>query len=161
LFEKVLGTACRTSIQYSAEDVSSWQKFVYDDIIEQQSIEGTMSRSEARSILEISEVSKISNFNECSFSYKYASIQSPNRNDDRAEIKKAWRKKSFEYHPDRFVGIENSEDAQAAPSKLEAVNLAYETLSSGLKSSSYGWYESLGGKQRTEFCGPIECEYST
>eukprot|EP00816_Leptocylindrus_hargravesii_P001152 CAMPEP_0196816974 /NCGR_PEP_ID=MMETSP1362-20130617/57921_1 /TAXON_ID=163516 /ORGANISM="Leptocylindrus danicus, Strain CCMP1856" /LENGTH=143 /DNA_ID=CAMNT_0042194475 /DNA_START=36 /DNA_END=467 /DNA_ORIENTATION=- len=76
---------------------------------------------------------------------------------DLATIKQAWRKKSFKYHPDRFIGRgENDEEAKAAPERLHQINVAYETLQSGNLTSNNGWYASLGGKQRTDFNGAMQ-----
>ena len=138
----VLSTASRNEIEYSVEPLSTWQKFVYDDVIEQQQkSKGNapkMTRAQAREVLGLVE-----------------------NEDDRALVKKAWRMKSFEFHPDRFVGREETEEAIAAPVALEKVNLAYETLSSGIKSNGSGgsWYESLGGKQRQDFSGAMKRKF--
>lgn len=133
----VLATLPRNSIQYSAEPLSSWHKHVYDAVIKAPSSSSettvTMTKAEARECLDVEA--------NCT---------------DLAMIKKGWRKKSFELHPDRFIGQEDSEKAKLAPEQLHCVNIAYETLQSGNMNSMGGWYASLGGKQRTDFNGAME-----
>jgi len=87
--------------------------------------------------------------------------------DDKSEIKQAYRKLSFQFHPDRFArgaaAAATAEQSQAqvqeSADQYTRIQLAYETLTSGLRgaSSSLSWYESLGGRARsTDFLGPIE-----
>jgi uncharacterized membrane protein YgcG len=101
---------------------------------------------------------------------------------DMTMIKTAYKKQSFKYHPDRAVVVQNNDDdggdtnndREAFSSRFGLIQQAYDTLKSGVRnkvgggvngsnhndgvSSSYqqSWYESLGGRERTEFLGPIE-----
>jgi hypothetical protein len=80
--------------------------------------------------------------------------------EDKSAIKRAYRTMSFAYHPDRFIGIDRTpEEIELAHTKYLRIQLAYETLNSGIRntnsSSSISWYQSLGGKARTDFVGPI------
>ena len=44
---------------------------------------------------------------------------------------------------------------EGATAEFGRVNRAYDTLSSGVREEGVSWYESLGGKERTGFVGPI------
>lgn len=122
-------TVPRQELEYSMEPMESFEKHVYDNFNAKK--QDTMSKVEARQILEL-----------------------PTDTTDAKEIKASYRKKSFEFHPDRFVGTEQTtEEAQASNDALAEIQLAYETLSSGNGDS---WYASLGGKERTDFVGPVE-----
>ena len=77
---------------------------------------------------------------------------------DLSEIKKSYRKLSMRLHPDRFVGVERSEEEEEKTNdEFAKVKIAYESLQSGIRISSDGdkkvqsWYESLGGRARTDF----------
>lgn len=132
-------------VEYGVEPLDSFHRFVYDDVIEGKSSTGTsggkgeeaMSKTEARKVLDLDEGVT-----------------------DARDIKSAYRKKTFKLHPDRFVGVERSEEEKIQTAKEFAdVKIAYEVLSSGVRDTSSGgksWYESLGGKQRMEFNGPID-----
>ena len=70
---------------------------------------------------------------------------------------------SMRLHPDRFVGVERSEEEEEKTNdEFAKVKIAYESLQSGIRISSDGdkkvqsWYESLGGRSRTGFIGPID-----
>ena len=135
----------RNLIQYSAEDVDSFYKFVYEDVIEGKNNDAkndnVMTKAEARSVLQLAEDTN-----------------------DLAEIKKSYRKLSMKLHPDRFVGIERTkEEEEQTKSDFAKVKIAYETLQSGVRVTSnngekkaQSWYESLGGRARTDFIGSIE-----
>eukprot|EP00555_Chaetoceros_dichaeta_P010160 CAMPEP_0198265532 /NCGR_PEP_ID=MMETSP1447-20131203/23063_1 /TAXON_ID=420782 /ORGANISM="Chaetoceros dichaeta, Strain CCMP1751" /LENGTH=334 /DNA_ID=CAMNT_0043955069 /DNA_START=113 /DNA_END=1117 /DNA_ORIENTATION=- len=139
----IFNTISRNTIQYSVEPLDSFQKFVYDEVIEggknQNANNGVMTKSDARRVLNLTE--------DCN---------------DAMEIKKSYRSLLFSLHPDRFVGIDRSEDeVQNASNEFSKVRLAYESLTSGLRSSgsdtkTLSWYESLGGRSRTDFSGAIE-----
>jgi hypothetical protein len=146
----IFKTLPRNVIQYSVEPIDSFYKFVYDDVIEgKKDSKGKngknndmiMTKTEAREVLDLSE--------DCN---------------DLSEIKRAYRKGTFKLHPDRFVGVERSEeDVKKTADEFARVKLAYETMSSGIRStggsnngSSQSWYESLGGRSRTDFSGAIE-----
>ena len=133
---------------FLSEPLSSWHKKVYENVIEpptqkSNSNDDRISKSEAREILGLS------------------------LDADASTAKKAWRKKSFEYHPDRFVGKENTPEAKAAPELLMRVNLAYEAMSSGIRNNNsaggggVSWYESLGGKDRQhDFSGAMQRKFN-
>lgn len=132
----------RNAIEYSAEPIDSFYKFVYEDIIEGRNQndknENSMTKAEARSVLELEEG--------CN---------------DASEIKSAYRKLSFKLHPDRFVSKGRSEEEiKQASEDFAKVKIAYEALSSGVRGDSSGsknlsWYESLGGRSRTDFSGKL------
>jgi len=130
----------RNSIEYAAEPIDSFYKFVYDDVIQgkNQDIKNsnTMTKIDARKALELDEG--------CN---------------DASEIKSAYRKLSFKLHPDRLVGKNLSEEEMnQAAEDFGNVKLAYESMSSGVRGdagsgSSKSWYESLGGRSRSDFSG--------
>jgi len=134
----VFSTIARNDIQYSAESVDSFHKFVYDEVIEGKAAKNpdqAMTKAEARKTLgllndgaDASEITK-------------------------SDIKQAYRKLSFELHPDRFEGT--PDECKEATNQFGRVNLAYDTLSSGVREEGVSWYESLGGKERTGFEGPV------
>jgi len=129
----------RSQIEYAAEPIDSFNKFIYDDVIkgknQDEKNENTMSKVEARSVLELEDT--------CN---------------DAGEFKRAYRKLTFKLHPDRFVGMTRTdEEAKQSAIDFGKVKLAYESLSSGVRSGgSRSWYESLGGKSRTEFSGGLK-----
>jgi len=133
----------RNTIQYSVEPFDSFDKFVYDEVIlggNQKANNGeVMTKTDARKVLNLAE--------DCN---------------DQQEIKKSYRGLLFNHHPDRFVGLDRSEDeVEESSREYSKVRLAYESLSSGIRGSgnnnkSLSWYESLGGRSRTEFSGAIE-----
>lgn len=128
----------RNELQYAVESMDSFHKHVYEVVMEgkneKASNENGMTKARAREILQISdEVS------------------------EQADIKRVYRKLSFEWHPDRFVGKELSdEDEKNASEKYQQIKTAYDTLISGVRGSDKSWYESLGGRARTDFHGPID-----
>jgi hypothetical protein len=132
----VFSTIARNDLQYSVESVDSFQKFVYDDVVEgnaNKNPDQAMTKTEARKTLglleDVSEITK-------------------------SDIKQAYRKLSFELHPDRFEGT--PEECEEATRQFGRVKLAYDTLSSGVREEGVSWYESLGGKERTGFVGPVK-----
>jgi len=78
------------------------------------------------------------------------------------EIKQIYRKRSFECHPDRLSASRGYELTEAEKSiqgeEFSKIKLAYETLleSGAVRKSGSSWYESLGGRSRTDFVGPID-----
>lgn len=138
----VFSTLARNELQYSVESVDSFHKFVYDEVVEgkaTKSPDQAMTKAEARKTLgllkgedgEEKDASEIA----------------------KSDIRQAYRRLSFELHPDRFEGT--PEECAEARDKFGRVNLAYDTLSSGVREEGKSWYESLGGKERTGFVGPI------
>ena len=135
----------RNIIEYSAEPLESFHKYVYEDVIEGNSesfvdgdVKSSMTKSKAREILGLEAKCK-----------------------DAALVKQAYRKKSLELHPDRFVNTDRTEkEIDDSNQQFTLVKMAYEALNSGVREVNNGvsrsWYESLGGKSRTEFIGPID-----
>ena len=154
----------RNDIEYSVETVDSFHKFVYDFVLEQKAKKNkdeieNMTIKEARELLELEA--------DCS---------------DLKTVKKAYRSLSFQYHPDRFIVQDNNEEIndndlmnqmeqkkKEAQEKFTKVKYAYELIirsgvtataaSSDDESSSThqnSWYASLGGRERTDFKGPLE-----
>ena len=131
----------RNLVQYSAEPMHSFVDNVYDTVVEGKASESfsegevkvDMTKSKAREILGLE--------SDCT---------------DLSVIKKSYKMKSMELHPDRFVSSDRTqEEIDASSNEFALVKMAYEALQSGVRSSD-SWYESLGGKARTEFIGPIE-----
>jgi hypothetical protein len=142
----------RNIIEYSAEPIDSFMKFVYEDVIEGKTsdsfVDGTsnekvgMTKSKAREMLGLEADCK-----------------------DASVIKQAYKKQSMALHPDRFVNSDKTkEEIDEFSVRFGLVKMAYEALNSGIRndsnesSSSYqrSWYESLGGKSRTEFAGAVD-----
>mmetsp|Transcript_24737 Transcript_24737/g.58079 ORF Transcript_24737/g.58079 Transcript_24737/m.58079 type:complete len:379 (-) Transcript_24737:67-1203(-) len=134
----VFSTIARNDLQYSVESIDSFHKFVYDEVVEGKATKNpdqTMTKAEARETLGLlKENGSISDIT-------------------KTDIKQAYRKLSFELHPDRFEGT--PEQCKEATSQFGRVKLAYDTLSSGVREEGVSWYESLGGKERTGFVGPV------
>lgn len=136
----VFSTIARNELQYSVESVESFHKYVYDDVVEgkaTKSPDQAMTKAEARKTLGLAKEDGEDAAAEVT----------------KADIKQAYRKLSFELHPDRFQGT--PEECEEATRQFGRVNLAYDTLSSGVREEGKSWYESLGGKERTGFVGPI------
>jgi hypothetical protein len=131
----VFATIARNELQYSVESVESFHKHVYDEVVDgnaNKNQDETMRKVEARQILGLDSTTT-----------------------EKTEIKQAYRKLSFELHPDRFKGT--PEECEEAKIRFSKVKLAYETLSSGVRGEEgISWYESLGGRARTGFVGPID-----
>lgn len=128
----------RNVIQYSAEGVDSFYKFVYEDVIEgknsNEKNDEVMTKVESRKVLQLAE--------DCN---------------DPAEFKRSYRKMSMQLHPDRFVGVERTaEEEEKSKNDFARVKIAYESLNSGIRVDNKSWYESLGGRARTDFIGSID-----
>ena len=142
----------RNEVEYGAEPLDSFHRYVYDDVIEGKSSTGTsgakgdeaMTKAGARTALQLEEGVT-----------------------DARDIKSAYRKRTFALHPDRFIGVDRTEEERIEAAKeFASVKIAYEVLSSGVRGASANgdgpngkrssWYESLGGKARMEFYGPID-----
>lgn len=133
----------RNMIQYGVEPHESFFRYVYEDVMEGKNDDETndlvMTKREAREVLNLEP--------DC---------------DDLDVIKRAYRSRSFEVHPDRFSRSKDrtEEEVRASSGAFAKAKLAYETLRSGTRhesgGSSMSWYESLGGRARTDFVGPVE-----
>ena len=147
----------RSMMQYSAEPLDSFVKYVYEDVIEGKSVDSfvepsngsseggddtkiSMTKSKAREILKLDTDCK-----------------------DMSLIKQAYKRQSMAYHPDRFVNSDKTrEEMDESTVRFGLVKMAYEALLSGVRNtdvngvSQQSWYESLGGKARNEFVGPID-----
>lgn len=74
------------------------------------------------------------------------------------DLKKAHRKLMMELHPDKFIlegGAVDEEGLSAAKERMNAVQEAYGILGGGQGAGSGSFYESIGGKARTEFSGVL------
>jgi hypothetical protein len=135
---RMFQSVVRNDMQYSIESYDSFHKHVYEVVIEGKNEDtkndGVMTKLEARTVLQLE-----------------------GDGSDKSEIKRAYRNQSFALHPDRFVGTDKTvEEIKISSNEFARVKLAYETLSSGVRSERRSWYESLGGKSRTDFAGPID-----
>ncbi|KAG7357416.1 chaperone protein DnaJ [Nitzschia inconspicua] len=143
----VFSKIARNQLQYSVESVDSFRKFVYDEVVEgkaKQKQDEVMTKAEARETLGL--INNI-NINNNTTTNGASDIS-------KSEIKQAYRKLSFDLHPDRFQGT--PEECEAAAHQFSKVKIAYETLSSDVRGlDGISWYESLGGRARTGFVGPI------
>ena len=126
----VFSTLARSDLQYGIEPIDSFHKHVYESVVEGVT-EQDMTKTVARETLGLE----------------------PSES-DKAVIKQAYRKLSFSLHPDRFDG--SPEEQEVAADRFGRVKLAYEILSSGVRQDGVSWYESLGGRARTGFMGPID-----
>lgn len=157
----ILKSLPRNLIEYGYEPIDSFMKHVYEDVISGKTADSyvngnnekvKMTKSNARSILQLEEG--------CN---------------DAALIKRSYKKLSMAYHPDRFINSDKTkEEIEESTHQFTLVKMAYEALNSGVRNTNgsdsdgmvvngeessmkrSSWYESLGGKSRTEFVGPIE-----
>jgi len=134
---RVFQSIARNELQYAVESADSFHKHVYEVVVEGKHDDNrndeVMTKTEARSVLELDSDAN-----------------------DKSTVKQVYRKMSYTWHPDRFVGTDISkEEREDAADKYARIKLAYETLSSGVREGGKSWYESLGGRARTDFCGPV------
>ena len=137
----VFSTIARNELQYSVESQDSFFKYVYDEVIEgksKKSPDQAMTKAQARITLKL---------------LKDGEKEDANNEITKSDIKQAYRSLSFELHPDRFKGT--PEECEEATNQFGRVKLAYDTLLSGVREEGKSWYESLGGKERTGFVGPV------
>ena len=143
LGSKLFAKVPRQDLQYAIEPVDSFYKHVYDPIMEQKpssssssdaggALEG-MTKAEARIVLDLVE------------------DNSNSEEDQKSNIKRAYRKLSFQWHPDRLDKDLSESEVAHASHQYARVQKAYETLNSGIRSSTSSWYASLGGRERTDF----------
>ena len=149
LGSRIFQSIPRNLLQYSVETLDSFHKHVYETTIstnggssnnkkDDPNNTNSMTKLDAREVLELINGDA----------------------EDKSAIKRAYRTMSFAYHPDRFIGIDRTtEEIEVAHTKYLRIQLAYDTLNSGIRNtnstSSISWYQSLGGKARTDFVGPI------
>ena len=128
---RVFQSVPRNGMQYAVESVESFHKHVYEVAFEGKNEnpadDNSMTKAKARQILQIDDATL-----------------------ELSDIKRTYRKLSMECHPDRFVG-ESEEVKLLAAEKYSQIKLAYETLQSGIRNGKQSWYESLGGRARTDF----------
>jgi hypothetical protein len=132
----VFSTVARNVMQYGVEPLDSFHKHVYESVVEQSGgadKTDSMTKSTAKDVLGLD--------------------ASPEATIEKSDIKQAYRKLAFQLHPDRFEGTE--EECKDAALAYGRVQLAFDTLSSGVREEGSSWYQSLGGKARTEFVGPV------
>ena len=79
----------------------------------------------------------------------YYEVLGTSRNDSEEEIRKAFRKKALEYHPDR----NKSPDAEA---KFKEINEAYQVLSDSNKRAQYNQFGHAGVKSNGGFDRPFD-----
>jgi len=158
----VFASLPRNDVQYSVETVDSFHKFVYDFVLEERSSKKKHQDENSLENMSIKEAREELGLEDgCA---------------DLSLIKKAYRSLSFKYHPDRFISKDSDEkdeemkvqiekERQYAQSKFSKVKHAYELLlrsgvtATGPQSSQVSgasWYASLGGRERTDFKGPLE-----
>mmetsp|Transcript_22918 Transcript_22918/g.52500 ORF Transcript_22918/g.52500 Transcript_22918/m.52500 type:complete len:369 (-) Transcript_22918:159-1265(-) len=133
----------RSEIQYAFEPLQDFFDHVYEAVIADENNGGTsdederpMLKSEARSILGLE------------------------ADADAAALKSAYRKLTLKCHPDRFAGEDVSEqEAKEAAVLFHSAQRAYDSLGAGTSgdgaAGSSSWFESLGGRARTNFSGPL------
>ena len=127
------GSVDAQDLEYAIEPINDFFEYVHDAVFERKDkpVEegGVMDRGLARTTLGLE------------------------GGEDAAAVKKAYRKMTMKYHPDRFVGSTDAEKEEGTVLFNAAVK-AYEALTSGgaEHTASGSWYESLGMKSgRTEF----------
>jgi hypothetical protein len=151
----------RNLVEYSAEPYDSWIRHVYKDVIKGESSDSYvdestgakvgMTKGRAREVLGLEAG--------CA---------------DASVIKSAYKRESMACHPDRFVNTDKTrEEVDGYTERFALVKMAYEALNSGVRDENNGgnggggagggamngrssWYESLGGRSRTDFSGPID-----
>jgi hypothetical protein len=129
---RVFASIQRQDIEYAIENIDSFYKYVYESVFEQPPDEESLRR--AISILQLEGVDL-----------------------DLNTIKQQYRKRSFACHPDRQREKTGAEQ-KAAAEEYNQVQEAYTRLlvSGGIRKEGSSWYESLGGRERTEFVGPVK-----
>jgi hypothetical protein len=122
----MFSSVARNEMEYGVEPLDSFFKHVYEKLVEENKEKKTMPKGEARSILGLENETDL----------------------DKAKIKQAYRTLSFSLHPDR---LGESDDREEAAVRFENVKTAYEMLTQGVREAGKSWYETLGGRARTEF----------
>ncbi len=133
---QVFQNVARKDLQYSTESKDSFYKHVYDVVHKGEDANSangqTMTKSEARTVLRLQEDES-----------------------DMKVIKQSYRKLSFDLHPDRLGQLNGDSESSTNGHDFHKIKLAYDTLTTGVRTTGSSWYQSLGGRARTEFSGPI------
>lgn len=130
---RVFQSIPRQQLQYSVEPTDCFFKHVYEIAVEGKHDDDTdtdhvMTKTTARQVLQVE------------------------AGDELSTIKQQYRSRSFALHPDRLANDLSHEEREAKMSEFARVKQAYETLlSAGLRHQDASWYESLGGRARTDF----------
>ena len=138
---KLFGGVPRNELQYAIEPLDSFFKHVYDPLMkdQQKGTDTPMTKAEARQLLELDTNSS-------------GMDEEEEEEDERVRIKKSYRRKSFQWHPDRLDLDNMSKEEQAhAAQQYARIQQAFGVLSSHVRSAGSSWYRSLGGRDRTDF----------
>jgi len=151
----------RHDLEYSVEPVDSFHKFVYEPVMEQprQQRKKTDDPSSGTGGEDRGSSSSSSRMMTTEEARIVLQIRDDAEGSLRDVVKKQYRKRSFECHPDRVAGSNGG-----ATEEYSKVQLAYETLlksSELVRESGASWYASLGGRARTDFVGPIDLQSIT
>ncbi|KAL7452752.1 hypothetical protein ACHAWC_004473, partial [Mediolabrus comicus] len=143
----------RNNVEYGVEPIDSFMRYVYEDVIEgKKGGNGESSSTTANGNAAGSSSSSSSNGGGMTKAQAREILELEAGVTDTTLIKTAYKKQSFKYHPDRV----SEEDRASSSDKFGLIKRAYDTLNSGIRNSDkQSWYESLGGRERNEFMGPI------
>lgn len=125
---KALSLVARQDMEYSLEPIDSFQKHVYDVVVATKDKDMTVQQA-----LEIMQ------------------IQDTDMQElDMSTVKRQYRRLAFEHHPDRH---DLEEDKAMAGQRYDQLQQAFERLtqSGTIRKQGSSWYESLGGRARTDF----------
>lgn len=163
----VFSSVPRNDVRYSVEPLESFHRHVYNVVLEAGSSDNSVSGRSNDNDEDDTVVSSLERAREV--------LGVDAGSTDASEFKRAYRTLSFKHHPDRFVVADDGDDDDAHEAKKAAaesdyrrVKNAYEfvlrsgvtarrTTSSSLSSDNgnitvgRGWYEALGGRDRTDF----------
>lgn len=143
----------RNNVEYGVEPIDSFMRYVYEDVIEgKKGGNGAAVESAANGNATGSSSSSSNGSNGMTKAQAREILELEVGVTDTTLIKTAYKKQSFKYHPDRV----SEEDRATSSDKFGLIKRAYDTLNSGIRNSDkQSWYESLGGRERNEFMGPI------
>lgn len=128
-----------TNLEYAAEKQDSFEKHVYPlwdpSFRSGEGKEPRMNKKAALAVL---------------FPDDDAAAAAP----DADQIKRQYRRMSMQHHPDRNVGVEQTDaEVEAAAEAFRLVQAAYSVLGAETHSPGMSWYEALGGTERQDFHG--------